>query len=788
MADAAPRRSLSGVGFAVMATTYRFPVLVWKDHEGWYTASLVEWDEPAGIGRSAGAALEQLRDYLAWSYAERPWASAPDFLDPELLHFKVPVRPEYEQDGRRYPCDESVTLRLPCVRGRQEHGLLVCALPTLGIRFYYYEADTLVKLVPHYVQQHLKGLTPRALARHLPPAEVALEQIALPLSARSKKDRWEPSLDALRAVAEPLGDTGLRRQFGRPWERDREVADLVRRLGQEKANVLLVGEPGSGKTTVLVEAVRQLERKQEEEEVDGLPRPKRRYWQTSSGRLIAGMKYLGQWEERCEEIIGELTVIGGVLCVENLLDLVREGGSGPTSSLASFFLPYLQRGELRLVGEVTPAELEACRRLLPGFADVLQVLPLPKMGRAEAVSALDHLAATLAQNLHLEFAHNVTDLVYHLFRRFVPYHAFPGKAAAFLTALCERVRHESPGRGPGAVVEVTAEHAVRQFVRQTGLPELFLRDELPLARDEVLAAFRRQVIGQEAACAAAANLVTTFKAGLNDPGRPVGVLLFCGPTGVGKTELAKALARFFFGHGEQADRLVRLDMSEYSGPGAAERLLQQPGGLPGELILKVRQQPFVVLLLDEIEKADPEVFDVLLSVFDEGRLTDRYGRVTTFRSAVIAMTSNLGAERNEAFGFGGVPAARYEDEAMTFFRPEFFNRLDAVVTFQPLAAETVAAITRKELGEIAGREGLARARLRLEWTDALVAQLAKEGFDPRYGARPLQRTLETRVVTPLARFLLENAELVDCAIRTDLGPGGEVTFAVRAGHHGSKQS
>src|SRR5262249_39099315 len=156
----------------------------------------------------------------------------------------------------------------------------------------------------------------------------------------------------------------------------------------------------------------------------------------------------------------------------------------------------------------------------------------------------------------------------------------------------------------------------------------------------------------------------------------------------------------------------------------------------------------------EIEKADPEVFDVLLGVFDEGRLTDHFGRVTSFKSAVVIMTSNLGAGKEGAFGFGRAPAVPYESEALAFFRPEFFNRIDSVVTFQPLQEESIRAITRKELGEIAAREGLARAGVRLTWSERLERHLAREGFDERYGARPLQRALESLVVSPLARYLL----------------------------------
>jgi ATP-dependent Clp protease ATP-binding subunit ClpC len=200
-------------------------------------------------------------------------------------------------------------------------------------------------------------------------------------------------------------------------------------------------------------------------------------------------------------------------------------------------------------------------------------------------------------------------------------------------------------------------------VRVTGLPELFVRDELPLDADALAAELKSRVIQQDDACEAAAAVITAFKAGMNDPGRPVGVLLFCGPTGVGKTELARAMAPYLFGHGEgrdgpqdRRDRMIRLDMSEYAGPGAADRLLTDAAGGPSELVAKVRQQPFNLLLLDEVEKASADVFDVLLGLFDEGRLTDRAGRLTTFRSCVVVMTSNLGAGAAGRFGIG--PAGR----------------------------------------------------------------------------------------------------------------------------------
>jgi ATP-dependent Clp protease ATP-binding subunit ClpC len=554
----------------------------------------------------------------------------------------------------------------------------------------------------------------------------------------------------------------------------------------ERTSLLLVGEPGVGKTTILAEAARTVEQlTTAERRKHGDTVPGRLYWMTSAGRLIAGMNYLGQWEERCEQVIDELARLPGVLCVENLLDLVRSGGPGPGDSLAAFLLPYLQRGELRLAGECTPGELDACRRLLPGFADLLPILHVPSFDRAAALTVLERTAARHAQNLRVNVAPDLSDRVYHLFRRFAPYQAFPSAAVGFIRELCER--HARTQRGQ----PLTAEDGVNHFIRRTGLPGWLLRDEEPLDREQLLAALRARVIGQEEAVEAAARVITTFKAGLNDPQRPLGVLLFLGPTGVGKTELARTLAAVLFGNRSPTDspappsetrsrhlqdRLVRLDMSEYAGPDAVERLLGPPRGEPGALIRRLRQQPFCVLLLDEIEKAAPEVFDALMGVCDEGRLTDRYGRITTFRSCLIVMTSNLGSERRKAYGFGDQPPP-YADAARRFFRPKFYNRLDAVVTFDPLSPETIRAITLKELGQVERREGLERSGLSLRWSVQLVAWLCREGFDARLGARPLQRVLERRVVAPLARYLLAHPLLTGVELLIDWEETGEIRIS-----------
>lgn len=763
-------------------TILRFYTLLCQDGGGFWSALPIESDEDgasAGFGRSAARAAEQLRDYLAWLYQREPHRPRPDLTTAELSLVRVPVRPEYEADDRIYPCKESIQLPVHCVVGQLASGMLVGALPLLGLRFYYHEPGDLKGLVIRYVQQRLKGLTPRDVARFLPPPVVQLDQVVIRVRERkSSVEDLEHRFPALCQVAEPLGDRAVRKQFGAAWERSDLVREVVQKLFHERTSLLLVGESGVGKTTVLVDAVKAVERLLVKS--DPAAESPRRYWLTSGGRLIAGMKYLGQWEGRLEEVLAELGTIPGVLCVDRLLDLVRLGGFGPGDSIAAFLVPYLQRGEVRLVAEATPAELDACRRLLPGLADLFPILHVTPLERPQALAVLDRAGERYAQNLHFEILPGVSDRVYHLFRRFAPYQVFPGPAVNFLDDLCMRHARTNKQR------PVAPSDVIVRFSQRSGLPEWLLRDDQPIDRDLLVNTLRSRVIDQEDAVQAVARLVTTFKAGLNDHGRPLGVHLFCGPTGVGKTELARTLAHILFGHGQpepgvtadrtREERLIRLDMSEYAGHDAVERLLGPPHGEQGMLIRRLRQQPFSVVLLDEIEKASPDVFDLLLGAFDEGRLTDRYGRTTWFRSSVILMTSNLGADEQRSLGLvpGGAP--RYEDIARKFFRPEFFNRLDAVVTFQPLGPETIRAITARELNELAQREGLRRAGLTLRWTEDLVEHLTRVGFDARYGARPLHRVLERSVVAPLAAFLLEHQELRNRVLTAGCTDDGTVVF------------
>ncbi len=771
--------------------TFRCPVLIWKNSAGVYTASLVEQHERAAVAANVKDALEQLRSLLDWQYREEPWRDPPDLKDPELMQFKVPVRPEYQDstNGRRFPIAQPIDMRVHCVIGRQTGGPRMASLPTIGLRLHLSEHDDIKTVIPQMVQRWFEGQTPRQLSRFVPPEEVFLEDVFVGINADRKFERFKLSTEQLERIADPLGDSKVRSLFGRAWERDQEVHTFAQQLQEDKGNWLVVGESGSGKTTVLCEAVRHVERSlnQEEnaDEESVFRKPKRRFWQTSAGRLISGMKYLGQWEERLENVIRELNEIEGVLCVESLLDLIRAGGREATDSIASFCIPYLQRGELRLVAEVTPAELDACRRLLPGLVDLFQVVTLQKLDAMRAERVLDHVAQHFSSSAGLTVADNASSHAVRLFERFQPYHALPGEVVCFWRDHLDR-----SARGRNRTM--TVDSVLKAFLRRTGLPDQFLRDDLPMTRSVVLRHFESEIIGQPAACEAAADVVIQFKAGMNDPRRPLGVLLFCGPTGVGKTELAKSVSRFLFGalsddsrdadsrgaaQKPEAPRMIRLDMSEYAGPWAADRLLMQSNGEPSDFLQQIRRQPFTVLLLDEIEKAHPSVYDVLMNVFDEGRLTDRFGRVTWFRSTVILLTSNLGSDSSGQVGFGDSAAAtssRHEAAVREFFRPEFFNRLDGVITFDPLSQQSILNITEKELCSIAAREGLKKSGVTLTWTPDVVQHLARTGYDPRYGARPLQRTLETLIVAPLSRLLVERSGGTSNVIRCRMRDGSVV--------------
>lgn len=383
--------------------------------------------------------------------------------------------------------------------------------------------------------------------------------------------------------------------------------------------------------------------------------------------------------------------------------------------------------------------------------------------KATALALLSRMAANAHTNQKIDIQREVPEIVHHLFARFHPYAPFPGHASRFLKQLIDRAAQEKKSG-------LTARDAVSRFIKDAGLPDKLIDDTHPLNIEDIKASLKAEVIGQDQACRIGAKIIAAFKAGMNDPGKPVGALLFCGPTGVGKTQLAKTITNYCFGHGREKKRLIRLDMSEYTGIDATRRLTGDPATGESKMIREIRRQPFAVILFDEIEKAAPEVFDILLNILDEGRFTDIYGRITSFRSAIIVMTSNLGVESGAPIGFDQRSQGGYEKEIRAFFRPEFFNRIDEIVPFNHLGPDRIRKIAAKELADIAKREGILKRGITLAWTPALIDFLARIGYHPKYGARNLQRTIEEKAAIPLARYLLDHIHLSNVRLKMDI-PG-----------------
>ncbi len=754
----------------------KFPIVSWKDAQDNFTVSTVSGTKATAFGTDQKKCVNQIKSFLNWSFAQNPYETFPEFSEPKLEYFLVPIRTGYEVDEEFFPAEERLVIKIPVVWGRRDDDLVVCALPTLGQTFHCRNEGAISKLINGQAQSLLNGREPRELSRFLCPTEITVDTLNVRLKIKDKSSA-PSNYPVLESVGTPFGTRAHKSSFPQAWQRDDLVRSLQLKLESPRGNLLILGNSGVGKSTLLVNAIRKLEKAESQfDDADLLVETKvsQRFWFTTADRLIAGMKYLGEWEERVEDVIGELSSIQGILCFENLEQLIRLGGNDPAESVAAFLIPYLQNNELRLIIETNARELDACKRLLPGFDSLFEVFEVKDFSQEKARQVLLSMAGQFQQNLKLEFDDSTADLTYRLFKRYFPYETFPGKCVKFWRELFTEHRLVKDSAGSVQHREATecknrlnnrfdigTDQVVSKFITQTGLPEALIRDELVITSEEIFEYLSSKIVGQDQACRTVTNIVTTLKSGLNDPTRPIGVRLFCGPTGVGKTEMAKTLAGYMFGSAESTsdakhnDRLIRLDMSEYSGFGAAEKLLMQSNGEPSKMIQQIRDQPFAVLLLDEIEKAAGEVFDVLMGLFDEGRLTDRWGRTTDFRSSIVIMTSNLGVKKSQPIGFENDESDSYEKEVRNFFRPEFFNRFDGVVSFTSLSQDSIHAITNLELQKVGARSGLQNRDLDLRWSDEVIDFLVKIGFDKRLGARPLQRAIESSVVAPIARILAE---------------------------------
>jgi ATP-dependent Clp protease ATP-binding subunit ClpC len=740
----------------------KMPVLIDQPTAGVAIAQLLDGLSHQAAGFSIEQSLRLLKKSLHREIKKHRVSSLTTWKSATLAQKKFDVQPAIIFRERRYPAGPKVQLPVRYVELVDQRDQLYCMLPDFGEVLYIPERKLLKTMLSETVRSITATLSPRELHKLWPPAASELKWIRLDLVKPANRQTLQHTR-VLRTVAEPLSDgRNLTIVAG---SRDEVLGQM--RTAISKGSCLIVGETGVGKTTLVSSVAREMFlarralRKQQRDKGSDTEPLQPLFWSSSAGRLIAGMRYLGQWQQRLEAVVAELANIDGVLAIENLLDLVSIGGREPRDSLAAFLIPYLRSGSLRLVAEASPTELDACRRLLPALVDALPMVRVEPM-RIEHEQEL--LRVTLAQQLQsaeIKFSASIPACVSRLCRQFQRHSAAPGPAMRFILELTGRKRRQDQPK------LWTEPWILERFSQRTGLPLNLLDDARSLDKATVVNDLSRDVIGQANACQQIASVVTRIKSAVQDPQRPFGCLLLCGPTGVGKTQLAKSLAKYLFGAAGEKSPMIRLDMSEYAGVTAGFRFLNDSAGNSATWIQQIRSRPLSVLLLDEVEKASTEVFDIMLSMLDEGRLTDRLGRVTSFRNSVIIMTSNVGGRSSTSLGFSEDANIDYASEVRKAFRPEFFNRLDSVIPFAPLSHEVIQQITIKELNDLRNREGLERYGRGIEWTTEVVDHLARTGFQNHLGARPLQRAIETDIVAPLAKWIVEHNALPATTLQLD---------------------
>ncbi len=745
-----------------------YPILYYQLNEETTLGLLVGTDYQL-VEKDITSLKTGLHNYINQQYKKFDDYWLVNIIEPKLKILEIPVRPTYKTQKGRYPMSKDLKISMPCVHGENQQGYYECYLPLLDELFFYYETKQFKALAAHFCKNALNRMPPEQLHRIMLYGTPKLDKIILKIKTdRGFNYNWEdnnrPKTKVLNRLAEeyPYPKSILKNKASLPdvaWELEHFVEEISDKLIQQNANIIVVGKHGVGKSAVLKQVFKRLGNQVRKGVLE------MSFWRIMSQRITASSKYLGEWQETCEKLVKELKMVNGILWVQDLIQLIRIGGQGPEDSVAAFLLAFLQQGDLQIVGEITPQELESMRRFLPGFVENFQVITLKELPENKIHSILYQFAEYSDKNLKITIPESAINLIYRLLVRYYPYESFPGKAVNFL-GKCISIAHINQEK------MITKEKVIAQFIQQTGLPELFLRDEMLLDQADLNRHFRDNIIGQQLAVDKMISVVKIFKAGLNNPYKPIQTLLFAGPTGVGKTASAKALASYFFGKGQKQSPLIRIDMSEFQHPGMIHRFIGS-GKEVGKLVQLVREKPFSVLLLDEVEKADPSIFDALLTVLDEGMLVDAFGRVTSFKNTIIIMTTNLGASSRQSIGFGNSSSdeSAYLSAISGFFRPEFVNRIDGIVYFNPLNNEAIRRIAHIELNALKKREGFIKRGIQLTFSERLIDYLVSIGFDEKYGARPLQRAIENTLVNPMANWLLDNPDGIDIKLKIDYQNG-----------------
>lgn len=600
------------------------------------------------------------------------------------------------------------------------------------------------------------------------------------------KDALPPRLlEEFDAWKEARVDLDFLQTFGRVWKLDapdtsatasadapdgvvlldevrERVLEMETALRKEPPrSVILVGDSGVGKTALVRVLARRLQRER---------------WiilEASAADVMAGQQYIGQLEGRVQTLVREIGGKRVLWVVPNFHELVWAGRHQYNpSGLLDLLLPHIESGAVKLIGETTSAAYEKLMQMRPKLRTALETCRVHPLGDAETLEVArrwamlkQHGGATdVRQNLNdaARISEQTLQEAFQLAKQYLADKAAPGNLLSLLDSTHRRLLIE---RDPTTdkTGEVTLDDLLVTLSGLTGLPMSILDDREGLDLTDLRGFFEGRVLGQPEAVECLVERVAMIKAGLTDPTRPQGVFLFVGPTGTGKTEIAKTLAEFLFGSPE---RMIRLDMSEFQTPETLDRILgegRDSSAAEGTaLVNSIRKHPFSVVLLDEFEKAHPQVWDLFLQVFDDGRLTDRRGNTADFRHCVLIMTSNLGATlpHGASIGFSQeqaqFAAGAVERAVVRSFRREFVNRIDRVVVFRPLGRSIMRDLLRKELNDVLRRRGLRTRQWAVEWDESAIDFLLEKGFTADLGARPLKRAIERYLLSPLALTIVNH--------------------------------